>query len=128
MSDLMLGYHQNLASGRSYDLNLLNRSMDDSRRAQFDQFVSKWLAETRYFSSISMITSRPEFQKLVSMGEPALRFLLERMAGGDVRLHWFPLLKRIAGSDPVPVESRGVIPEMTNAWLDWARQNRIITR
>jgi len=35
--------------------------------------------------------------------------------------HWFWALRAITGADPVPVESRGKLKEMAQAWLAWGR-------
>ena len=54
------------------------------------------------------------------MGEPAVPWLLQRLA--ERPDHWFVALNAITGARPVPSESRGRIKEMTQAWLNWGRQ------
>jgi hypothetical protein len=72
------------------------------------------------------MTREPEFAELQGLGISALKFTLERMAKGDVRVQWFPLLKIISGSDPVAPDKRGFIPEMAKAWLTWGRRERYL--
>jgi len=57
---------------------------------------------------------------------PAAKLILERMASGDVHIHWFPALKDITGIDPVPPHERGKLPAMTRAWIEWGKRSRLI--
>ena len=89
----------------------------------FDAYVDAWLAETQGYSSISSITRHPNFGAIVSMGLPAMEFILARMERGEVHVHWFPALKEISGgADPVPPNERGNLNQMAVRWIEWGRR------
>ena len=75
-------------------------------------------------SSTDQITEHPAHQEIVSMGEPVVPLILERMKsqGG----HWFHALRDITGADPVSLEDRGNVPAMQESWLDWGEQNGFV--
>jgi len=58
------------------------------------------------------------------MGDKALPFIYYELQQEPD--HWFWALKAITCEDPVPIESRGNLQLMANAWLKWlnARQSR----
>jgi hypothetical protein len=105
---------------------VIARSLEDSQREFFSQRVEAWVAETQWYSSLSSITRHPGFAAIVSMGPPVLRFVLDRMSRGEVRVHWFPVLKDVAKEDPVRPDHRGRLTEMASDWITWGRANRII--
>ena len=101
----------------------LTANTSPADRLSYNQHASAWLADTLHHSSMAEITKHQMFAKLVSMGDRALRLTLERLEKGDVKLHWFPLLKRIAGLDPVPEEDRGHTDRMAQHWIAWGRRS-----
>jgi hypothetical protein len=103
---------------------MVDSVVKDLSRTFFEERVRDWLSDTEHESSMSRITGHPRFAEIVAMQEVALRLILERMKAGEVHIHWFPALKRIAGHDPVPVEARGFVPEMARAWIDWGGDPR----
>jgi hypothetical protein len=105
-----------------YKRSYLERALEDSARTLFDVKASEWLADTSWVSSMSVVTAHPAFDDIKRLGDRAVKFTLQRMAGGDVHLQWFPLLHDLAGIDPVQPEARGFVPQMTDAWLQWGRQ------
>jgi hypothetical protein len=104
------------------DVAALSVGLDASSHLFYEDRVSDWLDETQYESSLSAITRHPKFSELLAMGDYAVRFTLQKIDRGDVRLHWFPLLKRIANEDPVPTEDRGDADRMALHWLRWGRE------
>ena len=109
---------------KKYDPQLLAKSIENSIREFFNEAVGSLIADTQYHSSISEITRHEKFAALVDMDRPALELILEEMAGGNVRVLWFPLLKRISKHDPVPVKDRGNVQRMARAWIDWGKKRR----
>ncbi len=109
-----------------YDVALLMESMETSLRAFFEDRAERWLRETQLHSSINSITRHPCFTQIKLMGPQVIVFVLERMSQGEVRVHWFPLLKDLSGEDPVEPHSRGRVREMADAWIDWGRAKGII--
>jgi hypothetical protein len=108
-------------STESYCKPVVESVVEDVSRAFFEYRVRDWLSDTEHESSLSRITGHPRFSEIVDMEEVALKFILERMQAGEVHIHWFPALKRIAQHDPVPVEARGFIPAMARAWIEWGQ-------
>jgi hypothetical protein len=107
--------------------SLVLKTFEDSLRTLFEHWADQWLDDTQWNSSISSITRHPHFSRIVELGRPAAKFILERMARGDVHVHWFPALKDIAhGFDPVPAYERGHVPEMTRRWLAWGASEGLI--
>lgn len=117
---------QNRVSVQRYNPATFARSLEDSQREFFNQRVQAWIYDTQWYSSLSSITRHAEFAAIVGMGAPALKFILERIKNGDVRVHWFPALKDIAKQDPVSPENRGRVKEMASDWLGWGRAHSII--
>lgn len=86
---------------------------------EFDQLAELWQRETRG-QDVHEMVRHPAYRKIVQMDEVAIGWILESLQK-EIH-HWFPALHEITGATPVPPESRGRIPEMTKAWLDWGRE------
>ena len=95
--------------------------VEPADRKRFQELADRWQEETVFLSNSGRKNAHPAHQEIVSMGEPVVPLILERMRsrGG----HWFEALQQITGARPVPPESRGQIKEMTQAWLDWGERN-----
>ncbi len=87
---------------------------------RFSNLEKEWKESTPMLSSITDIVMHPSYQQIIGMGPTAipLIFLSMRRELG----HWFWALVAITGENPVSIEHRGKIKEMTNAWLDWGRK------
>lgn len=81
--------------------------------------------KTCFLSSVNKMTTFPEFAELESYGRHTVRFILSWMHLGEVKIFWFPLLRRITGEDPVPAEDRGRVDEMRKRWVAWGQENEI---
>ena len=90
-------------------------------RERFRKLADQWEYETVLLSSTDQVTEHPAHQEIVSMGEPVIPLILERMQsqGG----HWFHALRDITGADPVDPDDRGNVPTMQEAWLNWGERN-----
>ena len=90
-------------------------------RERFRKLADQWEHETVLLSSTDQVTEHPAHLEIVSMGEPVVPLILERMQsqGG----HWFHALHAITGADPVDPDKRGNVPAMQEAWLDWGERN-----
>jgi hypothetical protein len=109
-----------------YDHALMEAAIEAVDRLLFQEWADAWLEDTKWHSSISAMTRHPAFAQIVGLDRTAAKLILERMAGGDVRLHWFPALRDIAGTDPVPAYERGLVPDMTQRWLEWGKAEGLI--
>lgn len=80
-----------------------------------------WKDETLYESSVEKIIDHPSYQFIIKMGERALPHIFAEL---DVEPdHWFYALWEITKVDPVPPDVCGDVQAMTDAWLEWAKQN-----
>ena len=86
----------------------------------FKELADEWERDRPRGADIEQMTRHSAYQRIIAMGEPAVPWLLQRLA--ERPDHWFVALNAITGARPVPPESRGRIKEMTQAWLDWGRQ------
>ena len=88
---------------------------------RFLELADQWKSETVLLSSTDQVTKHPAHQEIISVGEPVVPLILERMQsqGG----HWFHALREITGADPVSPDDRGNGPAMQEAWLDWGELN-----
>lgn len=86
----------------------------------FKKLAYEWERNRPRGADIEQMTQHPAYQSIIRMGEPAVPWLLHRLV--ERPDHWFVALNAITGARPVPPESRGRIKEMTQAWLNWGRQ------
>ena len=94
----------------------------DWMRERFLELADQWEYETVLLSSSDWAAEHPAYREIVSMGEPVVPMILERMRsqGG----HWFDALHQIIGADPVEPADHGNISAMQDAWLKWGDANR----
>jgi hypothetical protein len=88
--------------------------------AQFDRLASQWKVERTATSSVAAMAMHPAYQRIIGLGSPVVPLILRELR--RELDHWFWALRAITGEDPVPLESRGRLPEMADAWFRWARE------
>ena len=86
-----------------------------------DRLADEWERDRPRGADIEQMTRHSAYQRIIAVGEPAVPWLLQRLATKPG--HWFVALNTITGARPVPPESRGRIKEMIQAWLDWGLQH-----
>jgi hypothetical protein len=86
---------------------------------KFREHASRWKRETRSCSSRTKMVEHPAYKEIVRMGQAALPFILKELRTDPH--YWFPALQAITGEDPVPEADRGIVPKMTDAWLQWGQ-------
>ncbi|MCP5005757.1 MAG: hypothetical protein GY941_17745 [Planctomycetes bacterium] len=91
---------------------------------KFQELKLIWEANTAILSSITEIAMHPAYQQIIGMGQSAIPLILEEM--NEKPGHWFWALKSITGEDPVLPEQRGRIKKMTEAWINWGRNQGYI--
>ncbi len=87
----------------------------------FQQLADRWEDDTVYLSNPRQIAQHPAYQKILGMGIAAVPLILKRL--NNRRGHWFSALRSITAADPVPLQDRGNVPAMTEAWLKWGKRN-----
>ncbi len=85
-----------------------------------EKLADEWERDRPRGTDIEQMTKHSAYQRIIAMGKSAVPWLLQRLA--EKPDHWFVALNAITGARPVLPESRGRIKEMTQAWLDWGRQ------
>jgi hypothetical protein len=101
------------------DLNRQDTDHDENLEQRFRSGVAKWQEETRFESSMTNAAINTNYQQIIGMGPAVLPFILRELR--DNGGYWFWALRMISGEDPVPAESKGHIPQMTQIWLQWGR-------
>ena len=86
----------------------------------FERLAGEWEQDRPRGADIEQMTKHSAYQDIIALGEPAVPWILQRLA--EKPDHWFVALNAITGARPVPLESRGRIKEMTQAWLNWGRE------
>lgn len=85
--------------------------------AEFKELNRKWIEERGTSSSLSWITSRPSYLRIIALSENALPYILDELR--EQPEHWFTALRAITGENPVPQEHRGNMRAMAQDWVDW---------
>lgn len=93
-------------------------------RDGFQALVSKWREATQYMSSVTQMICRPEYLRIIGMGEAVLPDILRELEREPDQ--WGPALTAITGDDPVREEDWGDVQAMATAWLDWGRARGIV--
>ena len=88
---------------------------------RFSNLEKEWKESTPMLSSVTEIVMHPSYQQIIGMGVTAIPLIFLSMR--RELDHWFWALSAITGENPVDIEHRGKIKEMTNAWLDWGLKN-----
>lgn len=83
--------------------------------------AGQWREEVKFTSSIDEMISHPCYQAIITIGIPAIPFLLKELQ--ERPDHWFAALEAITGDDPVDPGDLGDIRKMTEAWLRWGQQH-----
>ncbi|MDT7777667.1 MAG: hypothetical protein QOC99_179 [Acidobacteriota bacterium] len=91
---------------------------------QFRVLAEQWYIETMPLSSYFEKILHPAYQKLLTLGEAAVPFILRELE--DEPNDWFWALRIITDADPVTAEQAGDMEAMAEAWLRWGRENGYI--
>jgi hypothetical protein len=93
-------------------------------RAKFNRLSAEWRRATAHYSRADLRAMHQSYQSIIGMGPAAIPLILEQMQTSPDE--WFWALHVITEEDPVPEESRGIVSEMTEAWLNWGRSRGYI--
>ena len=97
---------------------------DSGIEDQFDQLVSEWKSGRPRGVDVAQMVRHPAYERIIGMGKPAIPLILRELER-DVD-HWFPALRELTGASPVPEESKGNLAKMTQAWLNWGKDEAYI--
>ena len=95
--------------------------IEPADRERFRELADRWQEETIFLSNSERKNAHPAHQEIISLGQPVVPLILERMRseGG----HWFEALQQITGADPVSPADYGNIAAMQNSWLQWGEDH-----
>ena len=62
-------------------------------QSEFNRLTKQWQTQTGYQSSLSVITSHPSYQRIISLGEDVVPLILNELS--DRPDHWFTALQSI---------------------------------
>lgn len=90
--------------------------------ARFRKLAEQWSAETMDVSSVRDMILHPAYQEIIGIGPAAIPLILNELERAPN--HWFAALFAVSqGQNPVSDEDAGDLEKMTEAWLEWAREN-----
>jgi hypothetical protein len=91
---------------------------------EFRKHVKRWKRDTQYLSSPTEKYLHPSYARIIGLGQPAIRLLLEELRREPD--DWFYALRALTGSNPVTASMAGDMDKMLTAWLAWgARHGRV---
>jgi len=91
---------------------------------EFNRLAEQWRRETMSMSSSTDIAMHPAYYQIIGMGRVALPWILRELQQGGG--HWFLALGAISRQNPVNPQDRGKVRKMTEAWLQWGRENGLL--
>ncbi|MDE0158305.1 MAG: DEAD/DEAH box helicase family protein [Gammaproteobacteria bacterium] len=97
---------------------------EPAERERFNKLADQWEMETIFLSKIGDACQHPAYQEIISMGEPAVPLILQRMQGEWG--HWDRALGDITGANPVKRSDWGNIAAIQASWLEWGEANGYI--
>jgi hypothetical protein len=94
---------------------------------RFKELAVQWKKERAHSSRVKDMIDHPAYREIMLMGRPAITFILMDLQDNGPE-HWFNALHVLSGetTNVVPDSERGVMPKMTERWLEWGRKNGYI--
>lgn len=96
----------------------------EEAKKEFANLASQWTQDVEGMSSTVEMAKHPAYQKIVSMGQAVVPFLLEDLRQNPI--YWLPALRQITQENPVQPGQRGKIKQMAEAWLNWGKEKGYI--
>lgn len=91
---------------------------------RFRRLVAEWKERSRYLSNPAQMAMLPSYQRIIGMGPVVVPLILEELRREPDHLFW--ALEALTEEDPVPLEARGKVPLMADAWIRWGEQRGLI--
>lgn len=92
--------------------------------SRFQSLAAEWKRKSRYMSNTAQTAILPSYQRIIGMGMDAVPFILKELEREPDQ--WFWALEAITEADLVPVEAKGKVAHMANAWIDWGKQRGLL--
>jgi len=91
---------------------------------RFRRLASEWKKQSHYMSNTAQMAMLKPYQRIIGMGWPVVPLILEEMRREPDQ--WFWALEAITEENPVPQEAAGMVPLMTQAWIEWGMTQGLI--
>lgn len=95
-------------------------NLQDDLKEHFQILAETLREECAHFSSMHAVAQHPAYRQIVGMGRRAIPLILKELEQRPS--HWFWALNEITRENPVLPEHRGVVAEMAQDWLAWAKE------
>ena len=86
----------------------------------FRSLADEWRRKTAGLPRVKDRIANPLYLQIIDWGEDAVPHILSELMNREPD-HWFEALSQITGANPVPLQSRGNVREMADAWVRWGR-------
>jgi hypothetical protein len=93
---------------------------------RFQRLRDDWKSKTRHLSNTAQISLVFSYQKIIGMGLAAVPLILAELEREPD--HWFWALEAITGESPVPKSDAGDMDASARAWIEWGRQNGLLSK
>ena len=104
------------------DADLFGEEDDGVGDEEFFQSLRDiWLEDRPKDADVLDLIKHPAYQVIIDMGQDAVPFILRELEKRPD--YWFWALYSITGADPITDDAAGNLQKMTDAWLNWAREN-----
>jgi hypothetical protein len=94
-------------------------------RERFQRLATEWKQRSRLLSNTAQMAMLPPYQKIIGMGPDAVPLILEELRREPDQ--WFWALEAITEENPVPPEAAAKVRQMADAWIEWGRQQGLVT-
>lgn len=101
-----------------------NYRFQKSVESYFHALKDKWLADTRFSSSINSSLSHPLYHEILMLGENIVPLLLKDLIKN--RTHWFFALSQLTGENPIKPAHAGNLDQMIDDWTKWGEEHGVI--
>ena len=88
----------------------------------FRKLVEEWETETEFLSDLGKVVLHPAYQGMIGLGPQVIPLILREMQHRP--LEWFWALRALTRENPA--ESCSGFQQITNAWLEWGKQQGYI--
>ena len=95
--------------------------IEPAARRRFTELADRWEMETVLYSNTALACRHPAYQEIISMGEPVVPLILQRLRGE--RGHWYCALWDITGESPAKRSDWGNVAAIAASWLEWGEAN-----
>jgi hypothetical protein len=97
----------------------------ETTRQRFRRLADEWKEQSRFLSNTAQMAVLKPYQRIIGMGWDAVPLILEELQREPRQ--WFWALEAITEADPVPPEAAGKVRVMAQAWIEWGKQQGILS-